>query len=184
MALPKSYLTSTKNLNAMLNAFKTAQAPEKFTHKFLSSLEFTSSNDRLIIGVLKSLGLLADDGKPTQRYYEFLDQTQSARVLAEGIREAYQDLFAVNINAHKMSKDEVVNKFKTLSQGQLSDSVLDKMALTFTALVKLADFQIHTGAKTKTEVETKPPVEDVTEKPYEVEVARNVKLGGLVYNIQ
>ena len=79
MALPKAYLTTTKNLSSILNAIKTAQAPEKFNHKFLASLEFSSSNDRLIIGVLKALGLLADDGKPTQRYYDFLDQTQSGR---------------------------------------------------------------------------------------------------------
>lgn len=184
MALPKSYLTSTKNLSTMLNAIKTAQAPDKFTQKFLATLEFTSSNDRLIIGVLKSLGFLADDGKPTQRYYEFLDQTQSARVLAEGIREAYQDLFAVNINAHKMTKDDVANKFKTLSQGQLSDAVLDKMALTFTALVKLADFQQHAVAKGTAGEKAKPTTGEASVKPGEVEVAKQAKLGGLVYNIE
>ena len=35
MALPTAYLTSTKNLEAILNAIKTAQAPGKFTQKFL-----------------------------------------------------------------------------------------------------------------------------------------------------
>lgn len=94
----------------------------------------------MIIGVLKSLGLLDDQGKPTQRYYAFLDQTQSAAVLAEAIREAYADLFAVNINAQALSKNDLTNKFKTLSQGSLSESVLEKMATTFQSLVKLADF--------------------------------------------
>jgi Family of unknown function (DUF5343) len=185
MALPKAYLTSTKNLSSMLNAIKTAQAPEKFTHKFLASLEFSSSNDRLIIGVLKGLGFLADDGKPTQRYYDFLDQTQSGRVLADGIKDAYGDLFAVNVNAHKMTKDEVVNKLKTLGQGQISDSVLEKMALTFTSLVKLADFQTPTLAPKKPPEENKQIADqEHHEKPHEIEVARNVRLGGLVYNIQ
>lgn len=185
MALPKSYLTSTKNLSTMLNAIKTAQAPEKFTHKFLASLEFTSSNDRLVIGVLKALGFLSDDGRPTQRYYEFLDQTQSARVLAEGIKEAYRDLFAVNINAQKMSKEDVLNKFKTLSQGQLSDSVLGKMTLTFTALVKLADFRAQApGDKAELEQIELTSEKDTLEKPHVLKAARNVELGGLVYNIQ
>lgn len=185
MALPKAYLTTTKNLSTMLNAIKTAQAPEKFTHKFLASLEFSSSSDRLLIGVLKALGFLVDDGKPTQRYYEFLDQTQSARVLADGIKEAYRDLFAVNVNAHKMSKDEVINKLKTLSQGQLSDAVLDKMSLTFTSLVKLADFQTQATGLKKVPEETKViPQKETPEKPHEIEVSRNIKLGGLVYNIQ
>ena len=140
MALPKSYLTSVKNLGAILAAIQQAKAPERFTVRFLESLEFKSTADRLIIGVLKSLGLLDDQGKPTQRYYAFLDQTQSAAVLAEAIRNAYADLFAVNINAQNLSKNDLINKFKTLSQGSLSESVLDKMALTFQSLVKLADF--------------------------------------------
>ena len=42
--------------------------------------------DRLIIGVLKSLNFLDDGGRPTQRYFEYLDQTQSERVMADAIR--------------------------------------------------------------------------------------------------
>lgn len=140
MALPKAYLTSTKNLAAILNAMQTAKAPPAFTQRFLESLEFKASNDRLIIGVLKALKFLNDDGSPTSRYFAFLDQTQGPRVLAEGIRDAYEDLFQININAQTLSKNEVMNKFKTLSQGQLSESVLDKMSLTFSELCKLADF--------------------------------------------
>ena len=90
MALPTSYLTSTKNLEAMLNAIKSAQAPEKFTQAFLESLEFKSTADRLVICVLKSIGFLDEGGKPTDRYFRFLDQTQSAKVLAEGVRDAYE----------------------------------------------------------------------------------------------
>lgn len=140
MALPKSYLTSTKNLAAIFQAIQQAKAPERFTTRFLESLEFKNAADRLVIGVLKSLGLLDDQGRPTQRYFGFLDQTQSAAILAEAVREAYSDIFAVNINAQNLSKTELVNKFKTLSQGAFSEAVLDKMATTFQSLVKLADF--------------------------------------------
>src|SRR6266849_1942462 len=107
MPLPTSYLTSTRNLDAILNAIKSAQAPDKFNQAFLESLEFKSSSDRLIIGVLKSLGFLDYTGRPTERYFRFLDQTHSERVLAEGIREAYSDLFRVNVNAHQLSRQEV-----------------------------------------------------------------------------
>jgi hypothetical protein len=137
MALPKAYLTSSKNLTAILDAIKGAKAPSKFTQRFLESLEFKSPADRLIVGVLKGLKFLDDDGSPTQRYFDFLDQTQSDRVLADGIREAYDDLFQVNTTAQTLNRGELINKFKTLSQGQLSESVLDKMALTFSELSKL-----------------------------------------------
>lgn len=201
MALPKSYLTSTKNLGAILEAIQQAKAPERFTVKFLESLDFKSTADRLIIGVLKSLGLLDDQGRPTQRYFAFLDQTQSAAILAEAVRESYSDLFAVNVNAQNLSKPDLINKFKTLSQGSLSESVLEKLATTFQALVKLADF---TAPATRTQ-RSEESVEDEHDKiahnddeddegtecglrprrrPTRGGIAASASLGGLHYNIQ
>jgi len=182
MALPTSYLTTVKNLDAILTAIQGAQAPEKFTQAFLESLEFKSAADRLMIGVLKSLGFLDDSGRPKERYYRFLDQTQSGKVLAEGIREAYQDLFKINTKANELGKQDVINKFKTLSQGQFSESVLDKMAMTFTSLVKLADFAspASSGAVEKAEA----AAEEGTQTSTTSGGSTSVKLGGLVYNIQ
>lgn len=185
MALPKSYLTSAKNLGPILNAIRGAQAPEKFTLGFLESLDFKSSSDRLIIGVLKSLGFIDSDGKPTDRYFRYLDQSQSGAVLAEGIRSAYADLFQVNTSANKLSRNDLINKFKTLSQGQLSDSVLDKLALTFTELVKLADFSTYSDNRTATDARQTVDMlgeEELIEKRNVT--GSNVKLGGLHYNIQ
>jgi Family of unknown function (DUF5343) len=181
VALPTSYLTSTKNLSGILNSIVGAQAPEKFTTRFLESLDYKSASDRLVIGVLKSLGFLADDGRPTQRYFDYLDQTRSAVVLAAAIREAYADLFQVNKSANAMSKAEIMNKFKTLSQGQYSESVLDKMAMTFTALCGLADFNTTTISLT-------PETPLNKDESVEIEAPRSTKnglsIGGLVYNIQ
>lgn len=186
MALPTSYLTSTKNLSGILNSIVGAQAPDKFTTRFLESLEYKSTSDRLIIGVLKSLGFLADDGRPTQRYFSYLDQSQSAIVLGQAIEEAYADLFRVNKTAHKMSKQEVVNKFKTLSQGQYSESVLDKMAMTFTALCGLADFETKPAKQTAEgqtgEVEETSSAQ--TEQTSRKTTGGGLGISGLVYNIQ
>lgn len=140
MSLPNAYLTSFKNTPDIMKAIQAAQAPDRFALKFLEGLGYASSNDRTIINVLKALGFLDDSGVPTNRYHRYLDQTQSALVLAEGIREAYEDLFRVNRNAHTMSANEVKNKMKTLSEGAFTDRVLTQMAGTFTTLVKEADF--------------------------------------------
>lgn len=182
MALPTSYLTSAKNLEGILAAMQSAQAPEKFTQAFLESLEFKSNGDRLVIGVLKSIGFLDDAGRPTDRYFRFLDQTQAPKVIAEGVREAYQDLFKVNTKAQDLSKQEVVNKFKTLGQGQISEAVLDKMAMTFTALAKLGDFQPHSNAPATSPLANNRLAEELQEKTPTPHMG--VKLGGLVYNIQ
>ncbi len=144
MALPEQYLVTTKNLNGFLNSLLNAKAPPKFTNKFLEQLEFKSTNDRLLIGVLKSLGFIDSNGIPQDRYFKFLDQTQSKQVLAEAIKEAYADLFTVNVKANEMSTAEVKNKLKTLTQGGKSEAVLNWMSNTFTGLCKYADFSKHT----------------------------------------
>ncbi len=65
MALSNAYLMTSKNLEGIFAAIRNAQAPEKFTIKFLESLGFTATNDRLIIGVLKALGFLDEAIKTT-----------------------------------------------------------------------------------------------------------------------
>jgi hypothetical protein len=129
-------------LEEFFNAVRNAQAPERFTNTFLKDLEFTSSNDRLYIGVLKGLGFLDEGGAPRERYFAFLDPANSRIVLAEAIREAYSDLFAINRTANELSLDDVRGKFKTLTRGQKSENVIKWMANTFTALCALADWTL------------------------------------------
>jgi hypothetical protein len=61
----------------------------------------------LFIGLFRALGFSDENDVLTQRYYDFLDQTQSGRVLATAIREAYEDLFAINKKAHTRLGDIV-----------------------------------------------------------------------------
>jgi hypothetical protein len=187
MALPTSYLTSLKNLGGILNSIVGAQAPDKFTTRFLESLGYSSATDRLVIGVLKSLGFLADDGRPLQRYFDYLDQTRSAIVMAEGIKEAYADLFKVNKAADKLSKVEISNKLKTLTQGQYSEGVLSNMATTFSSLCSYADFEampIAIESVATSSANTDPQVSTTIPTP-PVGLSRGaLSIGGLVYNIE
>jgi len=152
LAITSSYLVAVGKLEELLQAVRKAQAPERFTTRFLEELGFKSTNDRLFIGLLKALGFLDEGGTPQQRYFDYLDETQSKIVLAQGIQEAYEDLFRVNKQAHEMSQTQVKNKLKSLTQGQYSDNVLSNMSRTFVELVKFADF-----ANPKPSVATKEP---------------------------
>jgi hypothetical protein len=141
MSLTNAYLITTRNLDGFLNAIKSAKAPERITNTFLKQLDYATSNDRLFIGMLKGLGFADEAGVPTKRYFDFLDQGQSGKILADAIREAYEDLFAVNKRANEMTVEEVKNKLRTLTLGQKSDNVLSLMANTFRALCDLADWE-------------------------------------------
>jgi hypothetical protein len=187
MGLPTAYLITTKNLESFLNAIKTAKAPESVNNKFLANLEFTSSNDRLLIGVLKALSFADDAGVPTKRYFEFLDQTRSGVVLAEAIREAYSDLFAINTKAQDLSLEDVKNKLRTLTQGQNSEHVLGLMAKTFRALSDLADWKTPPVPSGSHADSKKDPVKEkvlATEATLATEMHGHLKLRELHYNIQ
>lgn len=194
MALPTAYLTSGKNVEAVLNAMMQAKAPPKFTQRFLEDLGFKSTADRLFINVFKALGLLSPDGAPTARYYEFLDQSQSGRVLAEAIEEAYADIFQLRRDAQNMERADLKGKFRTLTQGQTGDSVIDKVVMTFQALAKLADFAAP-------RMHRESVADPTSEQPDETAIFENgggvarplapvltgsdgLRLGGFIYNIE
>jgi|SRR6185437_9414242 len=140
MPLPDSYTLKPNSIPAYFDAILDAQPPERFSLKFLENLGFTSTNDRLFIGILKELGFLNRDGQPQQRYFDFLDRSQSKRVLADGIREQFADLYAINTRAHEFSVDDARNKLRTLYAGKKTDLVIGNIAKTFKALVDYADF--------------------------------------------
>lgn len=181
--LTNAYLITTKNLQAVINSVVSAKAPERFSNKFLEDLGFKSSNDRLYVSVFKSLGLIDDNGQPTQRYFEFIDQTETGRVLALGIEEAYEDLFNLRKDAQNLSVDEVKNKLKTLTQGQKSDKVVGLMAATFKALCDIADW-----SKPTTTQKTEPSIEETTPTnpilPDSKQSAATISGMNLHYNIQ
>lgn len=152
------YLMTTKNLGSFLQTITNAQAPSKFTTIFLEQLGFKSTTDRLFIKMLKGLGFLDANGAPTDRYYQFLDGSQSKFILADSIREAYSDLFQLNIKANEMNATEIKNKLKTLFQGKASDDVLRFHTNTFKGLCDLADF-----TQTQTLVKPEPTIKIDTE---------------------
>ena len=140
MALPDSYTLKPNAIRAYFEAMLDAEPPERFSYRFLEKLEFKSTNDRLFIKILKDLGFLDADGVPTDRYFEFLDRSRSENVVADGIREAYADLFAVNTRAYDLAVADVKNKLRTLYKGAKSDTVIDRVASTFVALCEYAEF--------------------------------------------
>lgn len=138
MAAPTAYLTTIKNLDGILSAIQRAGVPKKFTYDFLKQLGFPSSGDRPVIAVLKALRFLDDGGVPLDRYKRYRDTSQSRAVMAEALRDTYADAFTINESAYQMSVQDLRGLFARLT-GK-SESVTEKMAITFKALSDRADF--------------------------------------------
>ena len=135
--LTKRYLTSVKNLPAIMAKIVEGTAPKKFTIAHLKSIGFPSSNDRGMLALLKDLGFLSDDGTPSQRYHEYRDASRSQTVLAEALREAYEDLFHISAKPGPSHRAAIEGKIK--SALNVSDRVAKESASTFLALIKLVD---------------------------------------------
>ncbi len=146
MPFQPPYLVAAKNLKSFLEALRHAQAPEKVTVRFIEQLGFKSTNDRLFVPLLKAMKFTDDAGKPSARYHSFLDDSEWETVLAEGVRDAYADLFRINRKANEFTREQLTGKMKSLGEGKLSTAVLNNAVRTFLELVKLADFAVISPA--------------------------------------
>jgi len=189
MALPNSYSVKAGSFQAYFQAIQDAQAPERFTVKFLEGLEFASTNDRTFIGILKELGFLDANNTPTKRYYEFLDKDIAAGVLADGIKEMFSDLFAIRKDAQKMTQTEVYNKLRTLYAGKgKTDNLIKLIASNFVALCKLADFEKSRIEKSETDDKEKTTDDKEKHKEHSEDSGgskknKKVSIDGLQYHI-
>jgi hypothetical protein len=166
MDVTNAYMYTVKNLPQMFEALQKAQVPPRFTHDFLRSLGFKSTNDRAFINVLKGLGFLDGNAMATQFYREFRDKKAAPLVLANQLRQAYKGLFLADDNAQDLSVEDLKGKLATLTGKD--ESVVKKMASTFKALASLADFKeqsLRTADDHGEEPVESPALEQVTPRP-------------------
>jgi len=136
--LTKRYLASAKNLPAILTKMVDGAAPERFTLEHLKSIGFGASSDRAIVPLLKDLGFLTAEGAPTPRYHAYRDRSRSSAVLAEALRETYEDVFHVNEKPTSGDRAAIEGVFRTKHNS--TDRVAQLQAATFLALLPCADF--------------------------------------------
>jgi Family of unknown function (DUF5343) len=84
MPLTNAYVLPTSRIPDLFEKIQDGQAPERFTNQLLKDWGFTSTNDRAFIPLLKAIGFLTADGKPTPRYLDYRDHSRSKSVLGQG----------------------------------------------------------------------------------------------------
>lgn len=130
------YVHATQKLadffeNTMLNT----GVPSRVTNEWLASLGYTSSNDRAIRRVLRFLGFIDETGVPTALWRQYRGG-QYHKVLADAIRNAYDDLYTVYPQADRRTSEELANFFRARSNG--GNEVISKMVATFQTLCRVA----------------------------------------------
>lgn len=178
MALSNAYVLATTRVPDIFSKIRDGQAPERFTQQLLKDWGFGSTNDRAFIPLLKGLGFLTADGKPTQRYHDYRDHSRSKQVMAQALRDAYGDIFLIKEHPTNADRAAIEGKFKSFHNA--SDNVSGLMAKTFLALLPLADLSAKgVPSAAITEIATPPRQEP---GPY-FPPTNNVG-AGLHYNVQ
>lgn len=179
MALTSSYVLPTNRIPELFQKIRDGQAPDQLTHQLLKDYGFRSSNDRAFIPLLKTLGFLSPDGKPTQRYQLYRDHSQSKKVLGEALKEAYGDIFLIKANPTNSDKEAIEGKFKSFHN--TSDNVAQLMSKTFFGLLALADL---TGTPLKEQKHKVTSKQEEATTTSEQSTFNQTALTGLHYNIQ
>jgi hypothetical protein len=154
MSAELPYLMTTKRLPELFQKICSAAVPPRFSFEFLKNLGFASSNDRVLPSLLKRLRFLDASGVPTERYRHYRQTNESKRVLAQGVREVYSEVFAVNENADSVPREELKGIISRITGAE--ERYVGLMTSTFNALASLSDFTVA-------EEETEPDETDMTE---------------------
>jgi len=182
MALSNAYVQGYGKIPELFKKIRDGQAPDQFTHQLLKDWGLDSSNDRQFIPLLKALGFLSPDGKPTSRYQDYRDHSRSKQVMGEALRVAYGDIFLIKATPTNNDKAAIQGKFKSFHNA--GDRVAQLMTSTFLALLALADVSTHGKAdKPKTD-EPKKNEQDATFTHVADAEHHLPRTPGLHYNIQ
>jgi len=180
MSITENFLVNTKNFNAIIDELRTtSDLPEKITNKFLEKQGYSNPSDLLVLHLFKDLSMLNDDGTPTDLFDKFRheDAEVSKQAMAQGIVEAYVDLFKSNSLVYRSGMAELKEEFKKLFGSSKSDLILKYMANTFLTLVEYAGSN-NVEAISEKYLENVSGIEDVIR-----EVAEKQKNGSQVSSI-
>lgn len=146
MAEKYPYTVTPEAFKRFLGKLRAAGVPKRVNWQFVQSLGFKSSNHKGFPSILRSLGLIAPDGSPTERFAALREGAAGRPRLGSFIREAYSALFDTFPDADRKDAEALHNFFR--AQTTAAERTVQAMVGTFQALCSFASF------------EPEPPVEE------------------------
>jgi len=135
------YMVAPGLIPKILTKIEEAKRPDRFTLDFLGTkLGHASGSARPIIPLLKRMGFLNSDGTPTALYDRFRNADTQKAAVAQGIRNAYAELFERNKYAGDLPKDKLKSLVMEVTGGAHDDKTVESTVSTFLKLKELADF--------------------------------------------
>jgi len=157
MATKLPYMASYGLVPKILESVQNARRPDRFTIDFLGTkLGHRSSGARPIIRLLKRMEFLGSDGIPTALYDQFRNPATQGATVAQGIKNAYSELFDRNEYANDLGKEDLTGLIMETTGAAKDDNTTRFTVSTFLALKEWADFDASLGGETAQEVAENP----------------------------
>ncbi len=130
---------AAKRIGKFFSKIQSLNVPPSASTNWLPKIGgFSSHRDRPLIKILKFIGFITNSNKPTDRWRDYRDKSQSKTVMAEGIKQGYSDLFEQYPKAYQCSDADLRSFFKANSD--VSAKTVASIVGTFKILCSLADF--------------------------------------------
>lgn len=152
MATKLPYMASPGVIPKILEKIQNARKPERFTQDFLGTkLGHSGGSARAIIPLLKRMNFIGSDGVPTRLYDQFRNSETQADAVAQGLRNAYAELFDRNEYVYETSREKLTGLVVEVTGRTKDDSATRQIVSTFSTLNELADFDASVGTETETD---------------------------------
>lgn len=151
------YMLSIGLIPKILEKAQNARRPERFTQDFLETkLGHSGGSARPIIPLLKRMEFLGSDGVPTNLYNQFRNTETQGVAMAEGMRNAFKELFDRNEYVYEMTRDKLTGLVVEITGSTKEERTTQAIVGTFFALKELADFEANLDEAGKTDPVTEP----------------------------
>lgn len=137
VALP--YMTSPGTLTKILTRIQDASTPDRLTQDYLrDTLGFRGGSAMQFLPLAKRIGLLGDDGRPTDLYRSFRNPEESRTAMLRALQRGYAPLFERRENAHQLDRTALEGLIMEATGLAKGSSVVPAILGTFSALQKLS----------------------------------------------
>lgn len=144
------YMASPGLAKKILQKIEEARRPDRFTQDYLETvLGFSGGSARAVIPLLKRMGYLGSDGTPTARYDQFRNPDTRGAAVADGIRQAYAELFDRNEYTNKLSREKLAALVIETTGASKDDRPAHLAVATFSSLAEMAAFEAKIPATDK-----------------------------------
>lgn len=130
-----SYTPTYGKLRTALENMVKAERPDVFNKDYVGSyLGVSGGSATPIPPILKRMGFLGADNRPTDLYAKFQNDNQRPAAALEGLKRAFGELFKRHTFAHTLTEDQIKNILVEITGLKKSDAIVAQIYGTFDAL--------------------------------------------------